>query len=181
MQKSLAVVITVFLMALIAAACPISADSNQPSVSNLVACDATGQNIFVYFNTGAKILFRSADFGDTWQTASIGQGLNGAVLISLIVSPEYGSDHTVWANSSSRVYRSTNSGANFAALPALPVNDNITSLAAGPSGQVLVGTSTGNDHGAVFLFNGASLAEPGHRKQRCLRRGFFTPFLAAIT
>jgi hypothetical protein len=153
-KKLLAVILFSLLLAILVPYTVI-ADSVTPVESNLLACDSSGKTIFVYFNTGARILSRSTDFGSTWVTSNIGQGINGNSLVCLAASPNYNIDHTLWAASGTRVFRSTSSGADFSTLPVLSDNGTITSLAAGTAGQVLVGTRTGTNRGGIFLFDGA--------------------------
>ncbi|MGD1117908.1 MAG: leucine-rich repeat domain-containing protein [Dehalococcoidales bacterium] len=107
--------------------------------------------VFVVDNVARNIVDKSEDGGSTW-TASA--AIPGAVIVDLKISPNYTTDHTVFALSSGnvttapQVYISTNGGALFSVLGGTigPAGSYIgTSLAVSPiynngEGEIMVGT-----------------------------------------
>jgi hypothetical protein len=150
------IIISLILTLLLPLHCP--ADSPEPMEANLMAVDPIGNTVFAYFNSGSRLLFKSNTSGlYDWTNTGLGTGLNGSSLVALAISPDYNDDKTLYAAASASLYKSTDGGETFSSLITLPhkgVTGNITSLAIGTGGKILVGTSTGAGGGGILLFDG---------------------------
>ncbi len=80
----------------------------------------TDQTIFALSNIeagpyGANILYRSINGGATWITRTI--GLSTTNIGGLILSPAFNVDHLIYAPGTDGLYRSTDGGLNWSAVP----------------------------------------------------------------
>jgi hypothetical protein len=134
-----------------------SAASPAQSETNLLA--VSGNTLFAYFNSGSRHLSRSENEGLTWSSKNIGAGLNGSSVVALEMSPDYGTDRTLYAATSTSLYKSVEGGDNFTRILQLAdyqIAGNITSLDIGPAGRILIGTGTGLSGGSIDLYDNST-------------------------
>jgi photosystem II stability/assembly factor-like uncharacterized protein len=96
-------------------------------------------------NYATRQLLRSADGGQTWQTAYDGSGVSGASDIGVIAfSPNFAGDNTVYAwLQYAGLLRSTDSGQTWALLPGDKGNVLAQSLAVSGDGRLYLGALYG--------------------------------------
>jgi chitodextrinase len=158
-MKKIYIPILIGLLLSLIVPCNIGSVVASPALAdtNLMAVDPYSNSLFAYFNSGSRLLFKSDDSGYHWTATGLGTGLNGSSLVALEISPAYSDDATMLAATSTSLFESTDKGATFNRILTVPSQDvggYITSLAIGPAGQILVGTSTGNIKGGVLLYDG---------------------------